>query len=69
MADFIMVSDSKGVNVINLDQVRRATQDSQGRLTLEFAPDHHVNLEGAQASEVMHEINERWSKKKKPAAA
>jgi len=40
MADFIVLTGEHGIEYINLDLVRRITQDMDGKITLHFDSTH-----------------------------
>lgn len=69
MANFVALSGAHGLEHINLDLVRRVTQDMDGNVILHFDLTHQIKLEGLDASRVMDEVNRCWQKAEAVKAA
>jgi hypothetical protein len=63
MADFVLLTGPEGFEHINLDLVRRVTQDvAYSRVTLYFDATDSRTLEGNDARILIEAINRRWQK-------
>jgi hypothetical protein len=59
MANFVLVTAAGGFDWINVDTVRRVTEDMDGNLTLHFDLTHQIKLDGAEARRFREELNRR----------
>jgi hypothetical protein len=65
MAYFILLTGPHGFEHINLDLVRRITEDTgDGSITLHFDCNHTRKFEGNDARTFMNEVNRHWQKAK-----
>ena len=63
MADFMVLAGEHGYEYINLDLVRRITEDTgDGSITLYFDCNHTRKFEGNDARTFMNEVNRHWQK-------
>ena len=61
MANFVFVSGSRNpAGYVNVDLIRRASQDVNGVLNLHFGPGDEMWLEGEDAMAVITEIKKHW---------
>jgi len=63
MSDFLVVTGDHGYEHINLDLVRRITEDMDGNITLHFSETHQMTLNRDNSRTVMQEVNNKWAKK------
>jgi len=69
MADFMVLAGEHGYEYINLDLVRRITEDMDGNVTLYFDSTHSLKLDGGEAKGFKNDFDRRWREKGKTAAA
>jgi hypothetical protein len=72
MANFFFVGGAADYTAVNLDQVRAVKEDKHGKVTIIFARDHSIELEGVIAKQLIDvltllesEANEAWALAKK----
>jgi hypothetical protein len=63
MADFIILVGDHGYEHVNLDLVRRITEDMDGTITLHFDSTHTKVLEGQEARQFKVDFDRRWREK------
>ena len=67
MANFMMFVDEHGYEQINLDLIRRITEDLDGKITLYFDTADKRVLEGQEARQFRDEFEREWREKLKKA--
>jgi hypothetical protein len=67
MADFMVLVGEHGYEQINVDLVRRITEDMDGNLTLHFDATDKKVLEGQEARQFKVDFDHRWREKLRKA--
>jgi hypothetical protein len=67
MANFMMFAGEHGYEQINVDLIRRITEDMDGKITLYFDTTDKRVLEGQEARQFRDEFEREWREKLKKA--
>ena len=69
MSDFIILAGGHSFEHVNLDLVRRITEDMDGNITLHFDSTDKRVLQGQEAKDFKNAFDRRWREKVEAALA